>query len=194
MVNHDKSDTLTTTNPASKPRHLDVARSSNRSSSTEGALQKTQRARAPRIGARMRAAQLMAVWNAHRGPLPEAATLTPDRARRARSRLHEHADPEFWRAVVERMASSAFCRGEGGRGWRADFDFLLRPGTAERVLEGKYDGPGLASASADTITDRQFEAAKAHRSRIGGCHHDPPHNDWRECVRVIARSQKGALV
>lgn len=85
---------------------------------------------------------LLAVWNEHRGALPEAQKLTPDRSRAATARLCESPDLTWWAAAVRRMASSAFCRGEVGRqGWRADFDFLIRPGSAVKVHEGKYDGP-----------------------------------------------------
>lgn len=90
-------------------------------------------------------AALLETWNAHRGALPEASKLTDDRKRHATARLKDRPELDWWASVVKRMASSAFCRGEVGReGWRADFDFLLRPGTAERVLEGKYDGTAKA--------------------------------------------------
>lgn len=45
-----------------------------------------------------------------------------------------------WLEVLARMGQSAFCTGRNDRGWRADPDWALRPGTAARVLEGAYDG------------------------------------------------------
>lgn len=58
----------------------------------------------------------------------------------AAMRLKEQPDLAYWTTVIERIASSSFCRGENDRGWRADFDFLVRPDTHAKVGEGKYDG------------------------------------------------------
>lgn len=110
----------------------------------------------PRVGP----ISLMAVWNEHRGELAEATRLTADRERHAKARLREHPDLSWWAPVVKRMASSAFCRGEvSDRVWRADFDFLLKPGTAEKVLEGKYDGrAGLKRNERVTTWSRSDES------------------------------------
>jgi len=44
-----------------------------------------------------------------------------------------------WLDVIDRIARSKFCRGKGTKnGWVADFDFLVKPGVATAVLEGKY--------------------------------------------------------
>lgn len=39
--------------------------------------------------------------------------------------------------VCRKANASSFCR--GGKGWKADFDFLVRPEKAAMVLAGKYD-------------------------------------------------------
>ena len=44
-----------------------------------------------------------------------------------------------WAEACRRMASSAFCRGENDRGWRADLDFLCQPKSFNGLIEGKYD-------------------------------------------------------
>lgn len=47
---------------------------------------------------------------------------------------------DWWRNVFQRVADSPFCRGEGGRGWVATFDWLVtRPEAIIRLLEGQYD-------------------------------------------------------
>jgi hypothetical protein len=54
----------------------------------------------------------------------------------AETPVRSHAE---WVDVIDRIARSKFCRGKGTKnGWKADFDFLVRPGVATRVLEGKY--------------------------------------------------------
>jgi hypothetical protein len=82
---------------------------------------------------------LIQIWNEERGPLPEARELTKERRAHARRRLEEEPDLTVWRSIVRRIAASPFCRGNGDKGWTASIDFLLRPGTRAKVLEGAYD-------------------------------------------------------
>jgi hypothetical protein len=44
------------------------------------------------------------------------------------------------RAVFTRINALAFCRGENDRGWRANFDWALKPTSIAKVLEGNYAG------------------------------------------------------
>ena len=81
---------------------------------------------------------LMEVWNSNRGELPKALAMSPGRTRAAKARLSERSLDE-WQNVIQRIANSPFCLGRNERGWVASFDWLLRPDTALRVLEGKYD-------------------------------------------------------
>lgn len=82
---------------------------------------------------------LLAAWNEG---IPEglraAKGLNPERERSSRARLKERP-LEDWVVIIARIRSSDFCRGKNDRGWRADFDWLIRSGTAVKVLEGKYD-------------------------------------------------------
>ena len=81
-------------------------------------------------------------WNRlTRPPLPRCRHLTAARRAAARQRLKEYtlADIE---AAIARIAASPFCRGGGRRGWVAGIDFLLRPNTVARALEGAFDAPG----------------------------------------------------
>lgn len=81
---------------------------------------------------------LLEIWNQECGLLPKAKSLSVKRARFARSRWAEKPDEEYWRSIVRQLASSSFCRGETERGWRADFDFFLKPDTHIQVSEGKF--------------------------------------------------------
>jgi len=85
---------------------------------------------------------LQALWNAEAHPaLPRWKELTDTRRRKAAARLRDRPLAE-WREVIRRINSSAFCRGEDGKGWRASPDWLLQSETAAKVLEGKYSRPG----------------------------------------------------
>ena len=64
--------------------------------------------------------------------------ISQERAKRARSRIREHNDPAWWLEVFRTIGRTPFLRGENDRGWRCNFDFLVKPGSAERILEGGY--------------------------------------------------------
>lgn len=75
-------------------------------------------------------------------PLPKVRELTDQRRARIKRRLAERP-LEQWQAAMQRINNSAFCRGETGRGWRADLDWLIANQTnVVKVLEGRYDGEG----------------------------------------------------
>lgn len=88
---------------------------------------------------------LLKIWNLNRGTLPAARGLGSSRSKLADARWQENPRQEYWSEVVYLMAKSSFCRGEKNnpegthRNWKADIDFLLRPDTHLRVMEGKYD-------------------------------------------------------
>jgi hypothetical protein len=70
--------------------------------------------------------------------LAEVRALTPDRLARLHQRLREHGIGGVIEAIG-RVGRSRFCHGSGDRGWFADFDFFIQPGSMNRALEGRYD-------------------------------------------------------
>lgn len=46
---------------------------------------------------------------------------------------------ESFRELFEKTEASDFLTGTNDRGWRADFDWLMKPANATKVLEGNYD-------------------------------------------------------
>lgn len=83
----------------------------------------------------------VAAWNDNRGPLPAVQRLTGDRQKKLRSRVK--ANPEFLEvlaAATRKAADTPFLCGAGERGWKADFDWMIKNDTnAVAVLEGKYE-------------------------------------------------------
>lgn len=87
---------------------------------------------------------LLAFWNEHAHPkLARVRAMTSNRKTALRARLKEH-QPEELEEAIRRLGASSFCLGGGSQGWMADLDWLLRPGTVAKVLEGKYDDRGAA--------------------------------------------------
>lgn len=97
---------------------------------------------------------LAETWNQYSGTLPKVQNpqaLSSDRERHARARLKEKPEPRVWIEVITRMASNDFCLGRKNsathKNWLADFDWLVKPGTVDRFLEGKYDQRGNNSGA-----------------------------------------------
>ena len=82
---------------------------------------------------------LFTIWNENRGSLPRAESLSSKRKSMATSRIKGSPNVKYWSTVVRRLAASSFCNGDNDRGWVASFDFLLKPDTHIKVMEGKYD-------------------------------------------------------
>jgi len=85
------------------------------------------------------------LWNTHCGNLSKARGFSKKRATSANARIKENPSESYWVEVITRMAASPFCRGEAGGTWRADFEFLLKPDTHLKVIEGKYDSQAKVS-------------------------------------------------
>lgn len=80
----------------------------------------------------------VAAWNS-KANLRKVQAMSTGRTKALKAR---RSDPYFaanWRTAIDRVAASSFCNGENDRGWKADFDFFIRPDTVVKVMEGKYD-------------------------------------------------------
>lgn len=125
-----KPDNFTGLTPALTPNTEHPLSSSSYEEEQERPNQK-QKAESPE--------DLQEIWNREKpAECPQWREMTKARRKAAAARLKERPLAE-WEAVVKRIANSSFCRGKNERGWKADVDFLLRPDTAAKVLEGKYD-------------------------------------------------------
>jgi hypothetical protein len=87
---------------------------------------------------------LFHIYREHCGDMQPCLVLTPDRLRRCNALAADEDDlpalVERFRQAVQRAARSLFCTGQGGRRWKASFDWFIRDGNSvARVLEGQYD-------------------------------------------------------
>lgn len=85
---------------------------------------------------------LAELWNENLpDPFPKirkTKSLSSKRKSAIKARLRENPNPEYWTEVFKKIRESNFLKGQSDRGWVADFDWLMRPDSAEKVLEGKY--------------------------------------------------------
>jgi len=73
--------------------------------------------------------------------LPKIKQLTEPRKNRLKKIYFEEAEENiiFFKELFETVAKSDFLNGKSERGWRADFDWILKPANLIRILEGKYE-------------------------------------------------------
>ena len=81
------------------------------------------------------------LWNQHRGKLPKAQKLTPSRIKKAEKRMIEEPSLENWVQVITALARSDFYCGKNKGEWKANFDYLIKPDTFMKVLEGISERP-----------------------------------------------------
>ena len=111
---------------------------------------------------------LAEAWNEiTTAPLPRVAEMPAARRKQAQAALRRRPLEE-WRRVFQAVEESSFCRGADG-GWKAGFDWAIRPGGAKPepaigLLEGVYARAG-STAPRDLRRGavRAEDMAQAHR-------------------------------
>lgn len=88
-----------------------------------------------------------------------SSRLTAARAKHLNARWKDRWWQENWQLALERGGESAFLRGANDRGWVIDFEFFLRPDTATKILEGKYDDRQQHSTKLTTNQQRENNTA-----------------------------------
>lgn len=92
---------------------------------------------------------MVAAWKDKLGgllPVPIKLTAALQRSAILRWRDEFHSDQECWLSYLSAIRSSRFLTGENDRGWRADFEWALRPRSVEKVRQGCYDNRRPAAA------------------------------------------------
>jgi hypothetical protein len=102
---------------------------------------------------------------------PIVRSMTAPRRARLKKLLNK-VGASGWSEILTRARASPFLCGANGSGWRADFDFLLRPSSIAKLLEGSYDDKpaGIRTGQSgsrprESILDGVARAAEA---RLGG--------------------------
>lgn len=116
--------------------------------------------------------QLARDWNTATSvvSLPQCRELNTARRRSAAQRIREHPGRHYWLDIIRRITESAFCTGSNERAWRADFDFLVRPGSSAKVLEGKYDNRAspVKQGKLARVMERNLQVVQELNRALGG--------------------------
>lgn len=111
-----------------------------------------------------KAEEVAAYWNekAKTCSIRPMQKLTGKRITALKERLKDYSVEDMKKAI-DRIVVSDFCNGKGERGWKADIDFLLRPDTITKTLEGKYDNQTTTFASYEQRTESDSNSLKGFR-------------------------------
>jgi hypothetical protein len=146
----------------------DVGASGSGSGSGSGVLVPvTDSVPSERLSGRPDLHPLALAWNsvAEAEGLSKVMSMSPTRRRHAENRLKE-ADVETWTAAYRLIAHDPFCRGDNDRGWKADFDYAMRPEKCGRWLDLARNGHTTnGSAKADFATQKILNQMEAMRPK-----------------------------
>jgi hypothetical protein len=76
-------------------------------------------------------------WNS-KPNLPKVENVSATRLGHLQARRKDPHFVEHFAEAIDKIAESNFCLGHNDRGWKARFDWLLRPETVAKVMEGNY--------------------------------------------------------
>jgi len=106
--------------------------------------------------------QAIALYNemAERAGLVKCQKLSKERAQKIAKRMKEAGGLEGWKAALERVEHSDFCRGKNDRGWKASIDFLCEPAKFTKLMEGRYDNtkPHNPNGRGPSLSDEERRA------------------------------------
>lgn len=106
-----------------------------------------------------------ATYNATCTSLPKCKLMT-DKRRKAIKAFEKQLGKDQFLEVCEKASTSAFCTGSNDRGWKADFDFLIRADKAASILEGKYDSKEAHNGSTSESTSESTGATPKKKWNI----------------------------
>ena len=89
------------------------------------------------------AAAIVNAWNAMAAAngLSQISKMTDERSKRAKARVQDHTADTIieW---IAKIPESPFLRGNNDRKWKANFDWLVQPGSCAKLIEGAYHNTG----------------------------------------------------
>ena len=119
--------------------------------------------------------QIVDLYHSMCPDLPKVTKITDARRSSLHARFEEIEEKEpgqifaTFRRLFEHVKASDFLQGKKGRGWRANFDWLMNPQNFAKVMGGTYDDPAPKAAHpmGNFDTDDFFEAALARSQERG---------------------------
>lgn len=84
-------------------------------------------------------AEVVELWNSLEG-FAKVKSMPKTRGAHLKARLDDPFFAKEYPEALRKVAASAFLSGKNDRGWKADFDWFIKPDSVTKIMEGKYDG------------------------------------------------------
>ena len=81
---------------------------------------------------------------------PRIEDIEGERKKAVAARWRKYGDISVFERVFRIAQASSFMKGENGRDWHADFDWMMRPSNIVKILEHKYDDKPTAQTGQPT--------------------------------------------
>ena len=81
---------------------------------------------------------------------PRIEDIDGERKKAVAARWRKYGDLAVFEQVFRIAQASSFMKGENGRNWSADFDWMMRPTNISKILEHKYDDKTSAQTGQPT--------------------------------------------
>jgi hypothetical protein len=109
---------------------------------------------------------LVEAWNQICVPLlPQVISITETRETHIKKRLTERPDIEEWKGIFTRVIKSPFLCGENNHGFKATFDWVLKPTNLQKIIEGNYDDQGKNVKKTKVGMDALAEFVKTQKEK-----------------------------
>ena len=107
--------------------------------------------------------EIINIYNSYCTNLPKIQKLTDKRKTAVNKLLKEFTIEQFEQICIN-ANNSDFLTGHNDRGWKADFDFIIKPDKAVKILEGQYNNK---KASKMDDFKRMWEEAREEDEQAG---------------------------
>jgi predicted phage replisome organizer len=84
-----------------------------------------------------------------------------DKRKKAIANFLKQLNFEDFESACIKANNNPFLTGKNDRGWKADFDFIIKPDNAAKIIEGRYE-----SQSTQTENDKFFDDLRKYREGI----------------------------
>ena len=83
--------------------------------------------------------EIKRLWNEICVSYPQLQDIEGARKKAVSERWEQHKSLDTFRELFEKAEASDFLKNASNRGWKADFDWLMKADNFEKALSGKYD-------------------------------------------------------
>ena len=114
--------------------------------------------------------EIKRLWNEICVSYPQLQDIEGARKKAVSERWEQHKSLDTFRELFEKAEASDFLKNASNRGWKADFDWLMKAGNFEKALSGKYDNRPPQNKSGSSRAGgnpSDYEAAANNPDYIG---------------------------